>query len=71
MESCVEPFGHDVSYILPGRNIFNCETVIFLDLVSDPVVLDIHVLRSFKVHDGPICDVDHGLVIAQYELFVG
>ena len=71
MESCVEPFGHDVGYIFPGRDVSDCETVIFLDLVSNPVILDIHVAWTLGVHDGPFCDVDHGLIITQYELFVG
>ena len=71
MESCVEPFGHDVSYVLPGGDILDCETVIFLDLVSNPMILDIHVSRMFEIHDGSICDVNHGLVVAQYVLFVG
>ena len=70
MESCVELFGHDVSYVLLGGDIFNHETIILLDLVSDPVVLDVHVTRTFEVHDGPVCDMDCGLVIAEYELFV-
>ena len=71
MECCVKLLHHDVSYVLLGGDIFNCKAVVVLDLVSDPVVFDVHVARMFEVHDGPVCDVDRGLVIAQYELFVG
>ena len=70
VESCVEPFCHDIGYVFLGGNIFDCKTVVLLDLVLDPVVLDVHIVGTFEVHDGPVCDMDHGLVITQYELLV-
>ena len=71
MEGCVKPFGHNIGYIFLGGNVFNCETVVLLDLVLDPMVLDIHVARTLEVHDSPVCNVDRGLVVAEYELLVG
>ena len=43
MKGRVESFGHDVSDILFGGNILDCETVVFFDLITNPVVLDVHV----------------------------
>ena len=43
VEGCVESFGHNVSDILLGGNIFDCETIVFFDLVMDPMVFDVHV----------------------------
>ena len=71
MKSGVEPFGHDIGYVFFRGNIVDCETVVLLDLVADPMILDVHVTRTFEVHDGSVCDVDRGLVVAQNELFVG
>ena len=52
------------------EDIFDRKTVVLLDLVSDPMVLDVHVARMLKVHDGPVCDMDRGLVVAEYVLLV-
>ena len=70
MERRVEPFCHDVGYVFLGWDVFDRKTVVFLDLVSDPMVLDVHVARTFEVHDGSVCDMDRGLVVAEYELLV-
>ena len=43
VERCVEPLRHDVGYVLLRGNVFDCEAAVFLDLVSDPVVLYVHV----------------------------
>ena len=51
-------------------DILDCKTVVFLDLVLDPVVLYVHVVRVLEVHDGPVCDMDCGLVVAEDELLV-
>ena len=66
----VEPFCHDVGHVLLGGDILDRETVVFFDLVSDPVVLDVHVPRMLEVHDGSVCDVDRGLIVAEYELLI-
>ena len=70
VEGRVEPFHHDIGYVFFGGNVFDCKTVVFFDLVSDPVVFDVHVARTFEIHDGPICDVNRGLVVAEDELLV-
>ena len=70
MERRVEPFCHDIGHVFLGRDIFDREAVVFLDLVTDPVVFDVHVARTFEVHDGSVCDVDRGLVVTEYELLV-
>ena len=71
MERRVEPFCHNVGHVFFGGDVLDRKTVVFFDLVSDPMVLDVHVARTFEVHDGSVCDMDRGLVVAQYELFVG
>ena len=70
MERRVEPFCHNVGHVYFGGDIFDRKTVVFLDLVSDPMVLDVHVVRTLEVHDGSICDMDRGLVVAEYKLLV-
>ena len=70
MERRVEPFCHDIGHVFLGGDIFDRETVIFFDLVTDPVVLNVHVARMFEVHDSSVCDVDRRLVIAEDELLV-
>ena len=70
MERRVEPFGHDVGHVFLGGDVLDCETVVFFDLVSDLMVLDVHVARTFEVHDGSIRDMDRGLVVTEYELLV-
>ena len=70
MERRVEPFCHNIGHVFLGGDILDCKTVVFLDLVSDPMVFDVHVTRTFEVHDGSVCDVDRGLVVAEYELLV-
>ena len=34
---------NDDSYVLLGGNIFDRKTIVFLDLVADPVVLYVHI----------------------------
>ena len=70
MKRCVEPLHHDVGYVLFGGDVFDCKTVVFLNLVSDPVVFDVHIPGAFEVHDSSVCNVDRGLVVAEYELLV-
>ena len=70
MDGGAEPLGHDVGDVFSGGDIFDREAVVVLDLVPNPVVFDVHVARTFEVHDGSVCDVDHRLVIAEDKLFV-
>ena len=34
------------------------------------MILNVHVARTLEVHDGSVCDVDHGLVVAEDKLLV-
>ena len=43
MERRVEPFCHDVGYVFFREDVLDRKTVVFFDLVSDPVVFDVHV----------------------------
>ena len=70
MEGRVEPFCHDVGHVILGGDVLDRKTVVLFDLVVDPMVFNVHVARTFKVHDGSVCDVDRGLVVAEYELLV-
>ena len=70
MERRVELFCHNVGHVFLGWDVLDRKTVVFLDLVSDPMVFDVHVVRTLEVHDGSVCDVDRGLVVAEYELLV-
>ena len=65
-----EPFGHDIGDVFSGGDVLDCEAVVVLDLVLNPVVFDVHVARTLEVHDGSVCDVDCGLVVAEDELLV-
>ena len=65
-----QPFGHDIGDVFSRGDVLDRKTVIFLDLVPNPVVLYVHVARTFEVHDGSFCDVDRGLVVAEDKLLV-